>query len=175
MIGTDDETARARVRNVQQVIEADQRELRSFITQLRPEAVAPRSSSLLARLQTLAARYERQWNVVVTIDVDPPAPSLPDSLAAEIYNIVNEAAANAAKHAHGTQIDVHVHTHDDEVLITVQDDGRGFPFQGTYDLAMLDDLKRGPVTLKERIASLSGDLRLQSSTSGTRLEVTLAL
>jgi len=40
---------------------------------------------------------------------------------------------------------------------------------------MLDELKRGPVTLKERVASLNGDLRLQSSDDGTRLEVTLAL
>jgi len=31
------------------------------------------------------------------------------------------------------------------------------------------------VTLKERVASLNGDLRLESSPAGTRLEVTLGL
>jgi len=175
MIGTDDDTARARVRNVQQVIEADQRELRSFITQLRPEAASPRTASLLARLQTLGARYERQWNVVVTIALDPPSPSFSDSLAGEIYNIVNEATANAAKHAGGTQIDIRADAQDDCVVVTVQDDGRGFPFHGTYDLTMLDEMKRGPVTLKERVASLNGNLRLQSTPRGTRLEVTLPL
>ena len=175
MIGSDDDTARARVRNVQQVIETDQRELRSFITQLRPEPASPRSASLLARFQTLAARYERQWNVVVTIALDPPSPSFPDSLAAEIYNIVNEATANAAKHSSGTQIDIRTEAQDDCVAITVQDDGRGFPFHGTYDLNMLDEMKRGPVTLKERVASLNGNMRLQSTPRGTRLEVTLPL
>jgi len=175
LIGSDDDLARARVRNVQQVIEADQRELRSFITQLRPEAAAPRSASLLARLETLAARFERQWNVGVQITMEPESPNLSDSLASEIYNIVTEAAANAAKHAGGTHIDVHIDADGDEVVITVQDDGKGFPFHGTYDLGMLDDLKRGPVTLKERVASLNGDLRLESSPTGTRLEVTLEI
>lgn len=175
MIGSDDETARARVRNVQQVIEADQRELRSFITQLRPQPAVPRSVSLLARLQSLATRFERQWNVTMNVEVVPPSPPLPDSLAGEIYNIVNEAASNAAKHAGGDQIDVRIEAVDGEVQVTVQDNGRGFPFHGTYDLATLDDLKRGPVTLKERVASLNGDLRLQSSPDGTRLDITLAL
>jgi signal transduction histidine kinase len=175
LIGTDDDTVRARVRNVQQVLEIDQRELRSFITQLRPEPAMPRSASLRARLDTLATRFERQWNVAVTIDVEPPSPSLSESLAAEIYNIVNEAVANSAKHAGGTKIGVKVCVGPDVAVIAVQDDGRGFPFHGMYDLAMLDELKRGPVTLKERIASLNGDLRLVSSAEGTRLEVTLAL
>jgi signal transduction histidine kinase len=175
LIGTDENTARARVRNVQQVLEIDQRELRSFITQLRPEPAMPRSGSLRARLDTLATRFERQWNVAVTIDVEPPSPSLSESLAAEIYNIVNEAVANSAKHAGGTRIDVKLSVGPDVVVITVRDDGRGFPFHGTYDLATLDELKRGPVTLKERVASLNGDLRLVSSAEGTRLEVTLAL
>lgn len=175
LIGSDDDTARARVRNVQQVIEGDQRELRSFITQLRPEAASPRSASLLARLETLAARFERQWNVGVQITMEPEAPDFSDSLASEIYNIVTEAAANAAKHAGGTHIDVHIDAEDGEVVITVQDDGKGFPFHGTYDLNMLDDLKRGPVTLKERVASLKGDLRLESLPTGTRLEVTLEI
>jgi signal transduction histidine kinase len=175
LIGSDDNTARARVRSVQQVLEIDQRELRSFITQLRPEPAMPRSASLRARLDTLATRFERQWNVAVKIEVEPPSPALSESLAAEIYNIVNEAVANSAKHAGGTKIDVKVCVGPDVVVITVQDDGRGFPFHGTYDLAALDELKRGPVTLKERIASLKGDLRLVSSAEGTRLEVTLAL
>jgi signal transduction histidine kinase len=175
LIGNDDDTARARVRNVQQVIETDQRELRSFITQLRPEEAPARSASLMARLESLSLRFERQWNVAVTVEVDPPAPALSESLAAEIFNIVNEAASNAAKHAGGSHIAVDVRVGDDEVVITVQDDGRGFPFHGTYDLPMLDELKRGPVTLKERVASLKGDLRLHSSSDGTRLEVTLAI
>jgi len=175
IIGTEDDTARRRVRNVQQLIETDQRELRSFITQLRPAPAQPRSGSLFARLDTLRGRFERQWNVSVAIDVDPPEPALSESLAGEIYNIVNEAAANAAKHAGATHVNVEVNVGDDMVAITVKDDGHGFPFRGTYDLDTLDEMKRGPVTLKERVASLNGDLLLHSSPDGTRLEITLAL
>jgi len=175
MIGSEDDTARRRVRNVQQLIETDQRELRSLITQLRPAPSQPRSVSLLARLETLRGRFERQWNVTVSINAEPSEPALSESLAAEIYNIVNEAAANAAKHAGATNVNVDVNVSEDVVLITVKDDGHGFPFRGTYDLDTLDEMKRGPVTLKERVASLNGDLLLHSSPEGTRLEITLAL
>ena len=175
MIGNEDDDARRRLRNVQQLIETDQRELRSFITQLRPAPSQPRAVSLFARLDTLRGRFERQWNVSVSINVDPPDPALSESLAAEIYNIVNEAAANAAKHAGATHVNVDVNVSDDVVVITVKDDGHGFPFRGTYDLDTLDEMKRGPVTLKERVASLNGDLMLHSSPEGTRLEITLAL
>ena len=55
------------------------------------------------------------------------------------------------------------------------DDGRGFPFQGTYDLAALNGMNDGPLTLKERVAELGGDLRLTSADTGTELVITLPL
>ena len=64
---------------------------------------------------------------------------------------------------------------DDELHITVTDDGRGFPFRGRYDLAALALMHQGPVSLKERVALLDGELMIDSSASGARLEITLPL
>jgi hypothetical protein len=61
------------------------------------------------------------------------------------------------------------------VNITVSDDGHGFPFQGQYDHTDLTKMNLGPVTLKERIAALGGSLAIDSSDTGTRLEITLPL
>ncbi|HEX2122014.1 MAG TPA: histidine kinase, partial [Thermoanaerobaculia bacterium] len=172
LIGTDPAAARDRLRNVQDLIAADQRELRAMITQLRPERNAPRPT-LDTRLAELAERFQRQWDLGVAMTVDPPAPALPELLAAEVYSIINEAVANAARHARASHIEVTLRVDPDDVHIFVADDGTGFPFHGTYTLAELNEQRRGPVTLKERVAALGGDLVLVSTGSGSRIGIRL--
>jgi len=59
--------------------------------------------------------------------------------------------------------------------IDVEDNGRGFPFHGTYDLGELDAAHRGPVTLRERIASLRGSMVLHSSAQGSRIQMRIPI
>jgi signal transduction histidine kinase len=61
------------------------------------------------------------------------------------------------------------------VFITVADNGHGFSFQGTYDLATLQQMKAGPITLKERVLAVGGDLVISSSEAGSRLSISLPL
>jgi signal transduction histidine kinase len=169
VVGVDDDAVRQRLRRVQELIENDQRELRKLITDLRPKSGEEGGVPLAVRLIDLAERFERQWDVAVSVVVEPPLPALTDERAGEIYNIVSEGVANAAKHARATRIDAAVRARDGRVEITLADNGQGFPFRGEYDLRMLDELRRGPVTLKERVASLGGELLLQSSETGATL------
>ncbi|HYC91102.1 MAG TPA: histidine kinase [Thermoanaerobaculia bacterium] len=167
-----DDEARRRLRRVQELLEHDQRELRSLITHLRPATAERRVSPLETRLAELAQRFERQWDVAVAVTIEPPFPPLRDELSGAIYNIVHEAVANAARHARATRIDATVRSRDGGgVEIVVTDDGHGFPFHGDFDLAELDELHRGPATLKERVASLGGELVLHSAPSGATLEI----
>jgi len=55
----------------------------------------------------------------------------------------------------------------------VADNGRGFPFEGRYDLASLDRAGQGPRTLKERVAALGGSLTIESSPAGATIEARL--
>ena len=172
LVGTDDDAVRRRLQRVQELIEDDQRELRTFISGLRPHREST-TIPLGVRLLDLADRFERQWDVAVSVLVEPPLPTLDDELAGEIFNLVSEGVANAAKHAEATHIDATVCSSDGRIEITITDDGKGFPFHGEFDLQMLDELRRGPVTLKERVASLGGELVLQSSEAGVKLLIRL--
>jgi signal transduction histidine kinase len=93
----------------------------------------------------------------------------------EVYAIVNEAVANAAKHAGAKRIVVGIDVEDGQVHIDVADDGRGFPFHGRYDLPTLVASNRGPVTLKERISALRGSMVIDSSDAGARIEIRVPL
>jgi signal transduction histidine kinase len=58
-------------------------------------------------------------------------------------------------------------------VITVEDDGTGFPFLGRYDLASLHAKRVGPASVKERVTLLRGQLVLISKRTGSRIEIRL--
>jgi signal transduction histidine kinase len=82
---------------------------------------------------------------------------------------------NAARHADPSLISVDVMAEGETVTVRISDDGRGFPFRGTYDLDALNAMNQGPLTIKERVAELQGALELRSSETGTDLTIALPL
>lgn len=167
LVAHDPEKASLRITRIQEAVAATQRELRALIEDLQ---LAPGSGgsqpSLGERLTGLVHRFRQQWDLDVSLDFDPVVQLAPDSVLAEVYALVAEAVANAAKHSGGTKVDVKVSRDEGDVHVRIADDGRGFPFIGKFTLAQLVELKRGPVTLKERIQSLGGDMVVSSTTNG---------
>jgi two-component system sensor histidine kinase DegS len=92
-----------------------------------------------------------------------------------VYRIVQEGVLNAARHADPSLVSVDVSADPATLHLRISDDGRGFPFHGTFDLQELDAMNLGPLTLRERVAELRGRLRLQSSETGTDLLIELPL
>ena len=168
----DPDEAQKRVVEVEQVIGGAQKELRWFIDELRP-APRPRPGDdvLGERLTSLAQRFREQWGLDVENEVAPLVHLLPIGTRYEIFAIVNEAVANAAKHSSAKRVEVNVDVDERTVLIDVADDGKGFPFHGRYDLRALMASNIGPVTLKERVSSLGGSMLIDSSDRGARLEI----
>ncbi|HET8775231.1 MAG TPA: histidine kinase [Thermoanaerobaculia bacterium] len=172
----DPDEARKRLGEVEQVIGATQKELRWFIDELRPERSGRDDDAILGeRLSSLAQRFREQWGLDVENEVAPVVHLLPIGTRYEIYAIVNEAVANAAKHAAAKRVAVHVDVDDNTVQIDVADDGKGFPWRGRHDLQSLVASNIGPVTLKERVSSLGGSMLIDSSARGAKLEIRMPL
>jgi signal transduction histidine kinase len=70
-------------------------------------------------------------------------------------------------------VHVAVRRQDDQVYITVADDGHGFPFLGRYDHSTLTSQQLGPVMLKQRVESLRGTLEIESTNQGAQLDIAL--
>ena len=177
LVKGDPEAARERLAEVQRLIAAEQRDLRSFVQQLKPAPLAPLEveASLMARLKETAHRMERQWGLHVTLDVRPIDGGISEGLSHEIYHMVHEALINTARHAGASTGRVEIAAEGDRVRVVVSDDGKGFPFHGRYDHAALTALRLGPVSLRERVAALGGSLTIDSSEAGARLEIWLPL
>jgi signal transduction histidine kinase len=174
LLDRDSTSARKRLEEVQNQLERGELEMRTFISRLRPSGVANTvGAGLTSRLEELCSRVERQWEIKVKLQVHERADEWPDALANEVYRIIQEGVLNAARHADASAIGVVVAAGEGGLQLEIVDDGRGFPFRGTYDLHALNEMNRGPLTLKERVAELRGDLRLKSLETGSELSIRL--
>jgi signal transduction histidine kinase len=178
LLDRDPEAARQRLEEVQNQIEHGELEMRSFIRRLRP--IGPNAgetppAGLKDRLAELRRRLERQWEISIRLHVPENTSSWPGALADGVYRIVQEGVLNAARHADPSLISVDVMAEGETVTVRISDDGRGFPFRGTYDLDALNAMNQGPLTIKERVAELQGALELRSSETGTDLTIALPL
>jgi len=176
MLARQPETARQRLEEVQAQLERGELEMRSFIGRLRPlPLLAPViGAGLPQRLEQLRKRLEREWDIKVKMTVGPAADTWSEALATDVYRLVQEAVLNAARHADASVITVSV-TSAGGPCVEVVDDGCGFPFRGTFDLRTLNEMNAGPLTLRERVAGLNGDLHLRTSDSGTGLLIRIPL
>jgi signal transduction histidine kinase len=176
LIDENPQAARKRLQDIGEIIADEQRELRVWIGKLKPTTSPSMASGadLAAALETLCQRGETQWGLRVRLTTSRGG-MIPRSLGDEVYSLVKEALANVARHAHAQSVDVRLQITRDRVNIIVTDDGVGFPFHGRYDLAILVESHVGPRSLKERVASLRGELVVTSTLSGSKLEMSLPL
>jgi signal transduction histidine kinase len=174
LLDRDPVAARERLEDVQDQLERGELDMRSFIRDLRPATRRTREKpvmDLIARLEELRRRVERQWEIKVDMRLHRGIEEVPHRVRDDVYYLVQEALVNAARHAEASVIRVALSVAGNELHLEITDDGRGFPFRGTYDLARLDQMNEGPVTLKERVAQLTGDLTLRSMETGTALRM----
>ncbi|MGB7134924.1 MAG: sensor histidine kinase [Acidobacteriaceae bacterium] len=135
-----------------------------------------RASSRSERLDALVARCIAQLRVdsgaaIEQMIVGEPVP-LSYHLLNQCFRIVQEAVANAVRHAQATIIRVRVGYEPRCLRLEVEDDGRGFdpgsipgPEQGSFGLT----------GMRERAASIHAEIHLQSGPKGTLIRVMVAL
>ncbi|MCB1278192.1 PAS domain-containing protein [Prosthecobacter sp.] len=82
----------------------------------------------------------------------------------QLYYITQEALNNVLRHAHATRMDIELSRENNEVVLRVSDNGRGFHPTG-------DSTGRGVRFMRYRAASVQGTLRLRKrAAGGTELE-----
>lgn len=164
-----DDALSERLGAIQTLILEEQRALRGFIQQIKPEADIT-AAQQPQTLDELGAGIARRWGIPVAIEVDSAAPSLAD--VGDVRYLLQEALANSAKHARASRIDARLDLQDGLVRIRVADDGQGFAFRGRHRLGELRHMRQGPRSLMARVADLGGDLVIESGSAGSVLEIT---
>ncbi len=171
----DDPEVARELGHVQTVLEHDQRELRTIVRELRPHDTRDGLTIVGQDLQRMCERFPLEWGLEVAVDGATAVDGVSARVAHELCRIVNESLSNAARHGGASRAVVSLAKANGHIEIRVRDNGRGFPFTGRHDLAMLERSGEGPRTLKERVRSLDGSLVVDSSGDGAAIEVSIPM
>ena len=168
-----DGSATARLLGLERALAIEQRELRTYINSLRPSAVAPRGVSLEARLEDIRQRVALEWRTPISVEATGLAAPMASAVEHQVPLMVHEAIVNALKHGRPSHVAVEVQGSDDRLRVVVSDNGSGFPAAGHFDHATLVRSNVGPASLRDRVAALGGQLTIDSSELGARVEIVL--
>jgi signal transduction histidine kinase len=145
---------------LQALAQSQIRDLRVFLHSMRPVDVD--GASLVTTARRTAESFQKESGIPVTFLGTNAPLGLPQEATNEVLQMLREALHNVQKHAGATRVAVTMEKSDRSLEISVDDNGHGFNFAGTYTLEELEMLRLGPASLKRRARSLNADLQLES-------------
>lgn len=158
-----------RIHSMNALIDETMLAVRRISNDLRPLMLD--DLGLNAAVESLARTAAERMGIEVTVRHDELDPPVHPDMATALYRMVQEALTNVARHAHATDVNIHLRVQNADVVLTVEDNGIGLPSdalrrQGHWGL-------RG---LLERVTQFGGHLTLDNAPgSGARLRVHLPM
>ncbi len=123
---------------------------------------------LVAAVQHLVAEARRNFGLRVSLHVEGAQRRLDPLVETVCYRVTQEALTNIARYAQIDQAEVRFTFREQEVEMTIHDQGVGFSPGDQGENA----LRFGIAGMQERVRSVGGDFRLNSSPgAGTRIHV----
>jgi len=155
---------------IQGLLREEVLKLRELMQQMK--SIDVDSRRLLSLITDAVERFERETGISARFVTDITKLEMPDKICRELLRIVQEGLVNVRKHSKARHALVRLSSSDGHWSLTMEDDGKGFPFSGRLTQEELDQMGKGPMIIKERVRLIAGALTVESNPgAGTRLEV----
>ncbi|RBA25355.1 PAS domain-containing sensor histidine kinase [Herminiimonas fonticola] len=116
-----------------------------------------------------AAEFEKYTGVVCNVNLPDDQLCYAPRVDIALFRIVQEALNNIAKHAKATHVDIVLDDIDDEIVLTVRDNGIGIPAVNPGGMTT-----HGLRGMRERVAYLGGTVRVSGAEGkGTAIVITI--
>jgi hypothetical protein len=113
--------------------------------------------------------YERKTGLAVALAVDHVPDEAPFPVKITLFRLLQESLANSFRHCGGADQRVTLSMRDDQLLVEIADNGKGFDPR-----AAVTDAHLGLAGLRERVEILGGIFSVQSAPGkGTVIRATL--
>jgi signal transduction histidine kinase len=166
LVAPKDAHVRQHVESIKKLAEASVNIIRNMTLLLRPSMLD--DFGLVPALEWQAREVSKRTGIRVHVAAADSAGELPDELKTCIYRVVQEALNNCARHAQARSVRVVVRQEESRIVLSVEDDGRGFDARRVRGL--------GLVGMEERVRHLGGAFQVRSTPgSGTKVDVELPL
>jgi signal transduction histidine kinase len=158
------EAVSGKAAEVKKLIENSISVVRNLALLLRPSMLD--DLGLVPALEWQAREVSKRGGVWVQVDAGPVPDDLPEEHKTCIYRVVQEALHNIMQHAGARSVKVSVRQEQDQLRLTIQDDGAGFNAQREKGM--------GLIGMQERVSHLGGVFEVRSRPGeGTAVEVSL--
>jgi signal transduction histidine kinase len=161
-----DAASQERIGVLDGLLERATRAMRAVVDSLHPRALD--ELGLPDAAQALVDEFRAHSGIEVDFARERAPVDLPRPRALMIYRALQEALTNVAKHAQATRVRIALELDDDDVVLSVADDGRGIEAQARDKRDSF-----GLFGIGQRAEILGGAMAIESSASGTRLIVRL--
>lgn len=151
----ENETAAASVHRIRDELALEMQSLRGMIANLRPPVIDERGIEYALRE---CARHILDLAVFVNLESSLESALRPE-LETVLYRITREALLNVNAHAQARRVDMTLTQRDQEVVLSIRDDGRGFD---AASYARRPDEYLGLTSMHDLAQSLDGTLRVTS-------------
>jgi signal transduction histidine kinase len=162
----------AELGRIQGLLREEVLKLRELMQQMK--AIDVDAQRLLGVLNDTVERFQRETGISARFVTDLEGLDMPQRVCREILRIVQEGLVNVRKHSGARHALIRLGSSPGKWSLTLEDDGRGFPFVGRYNQDQMEEAGKGPMIIKERVRLIAGELTVESNPGqGTRLEISV--
>lgn len=130
--------------------------MRQLAQDIRPTMLD--TLGLRTTLQNHCREYSIRTGLPVTLEIDEKLPELSDIYSITLYRFLQETLTNVIKHSKANHIWVELTLDEQEIGLTVQDNGKGFKLE---DTSLIKGI--GLTGLRERLMLVGGNLLITSA------------
>jgi two-component system, NarL family, sensor kinase len=143
-------------------------EIRNIAFNLMPQVLM--KSGLEEALKELALRINRAGSVSVSVQTYDIDNDMPSEHRIALYRICQEWVNNVIKYSGGNQISIQLVKHPQELVLTIEDNGRGFDAN-----SLLESQGNGWKNINSRLHMIKGAIEIdtQKNRQGTTLIITV--
>ena len=158
------EEGRRRLEELRQLTRGALAEMRTLLLELRPAALMEAEVHELFR--HLCDAFSGRAMIPIQYSIEGQG-DMPDEVKVAFYRIAQETLNNIAKHAQASQVHMELSCQSDQIIMEIQDDGRGF------ELSEVPPDHLGLGIMRERADQIGADLTLTTVPGkGTEVKVT---
>jgi len=168
--GTQAPVVNAELGRIQKLLREEVLKLRELMQEMKSFEVD--ADRLLGFISDMVERFRRETGISAEFVSELERIDLPQKVCRELARIVQESLVNVRKHSGARNVLVRLAQRSGNLQLSVEDDGKGFPFSGQMSEAELETSGKGPAVIRERVRLIAGELTIESTPGhGARLEV----
>jgi signal transduction histidine kinase len=129
----------------------------------------------VAAVESFTRQSQERHGIPIDFEDDGKPKPLSDDVGVLLFQAVRELVANVVRHAQAKTAEVSVAKKNNEIIVEVKDDGIGFE-RAEIGPAMGQDMRFGLFSIRERLESLGGGMKIASRRGhGTRVTLSAPL